>query len=341
MTASEGIPLITRLLPAYVKDKTGWATDLFTAFRTMQIPPKAENFCAAMAILEQESTFQADPVVPGLSKIVWKQIDERRQKYGIPMLVIEAALLKKSSNGKSYKERIDSLKTEKQMSDLIDDMIAEIPNGQSWLSAKNPVRTGGPMQVSVEFAEQHIKERTYPYPIKGNLRNEVFSRRGGVYFGVANLLDYPASYSHMQYRFADFNAGRYSSRNAAFQYVVSILSRQPMEFDGDLLRYKDGKPSGEVGATQKILFSMTQMLGMSPSEMQRDLLQEKTLAFESTPLYQKVFAIAEQHAGRKLLREMLPGIDLKSPKIQRKLTTAWFAQRVTGRYQTCLQRAGQ
>jgi len=35
---------------------------------------------------------------------------------------------------------------------------------------------------------------------------------------------------------------------------------------------------------------------------------------------------------------VLPQIGLHSPKITRKLTTDWFANRVEGRYQTCLRR---
>jgi hypothetical protein len=34
----------------------------------------------------------------------------------------------------------------------------------------------------------------------------------------------------------------------------------------------------------------------------------------------------------------MPQIDLKSPKISRKLTTEWFARRVEGRYRNCLNR---
>jgi hypothetical protein len=37
-------------------------------------------------------------------------------------------------------------------------------------------------------------------------------------------------------------------------------------------------------------------------------------------------------------RAMMPNIRLQSPKIQRKLTTGWFADRVQGRYEQCLAR---
>lgn len=333
----EGRSLVARFIPPGAKDRDGWAADIFTAFSTLRIPPSPDNICAAIAVIEQESSFQADPPVPGLSQIVWKEIDSRRERLHLPKLLVDTAFLKTSPDGRSYKARIDALRTEKQMNALFEDMISELPHGKSLLGGYNPVRTGGPMQVSVAFAEEQVKEKPYPYQRQGSVRSEVFTRRGGVYFGIAILLDYPAPYSKILYRFADFNAGRYSSRNAAFQNAVVRLSGQPMALDGDLLRYVDGAPSTEPSTTLTALQSIAGRLGMSRAEISRDLRLEKTWQFAQTPLYTRIFNLAEA-SGARLPREMLPQIDLKSPKIQRKLTTAWFAERVDGRHRTCLGR---
>jgi hypothetical protein len=72
----------------------------------------------------------------------------------------------------------------------------------------------------------------------------------------------------------------------------------------------------------------------------RDLKLEKSFAFERTPLYERLFALADAAGGRRP-RELLPTIDLKSPKITRQLTTEWFARRVDGRYRNCLSQAAE
>jgi len=334
----EGRALVAGFLPPGVKDREGWSGDIFTAFSALRIPPTPDNICAVIAVIEQESTFQADPVVPGLSQIVQKEIEARRERLHLPRLLVDAALLKTSPDGRSYKARIDALRTEKQMNDLFDDMISELPNGRSLLGGYNPVRTGGPMQVSVAFAEEQFTEKAYPYPRRGSVRSEVFTRRGGVYFGTAILLDYPAPYSKLLYRFADFNAGRYSSRNAAFQAAVARISGQPLALDGDLLRYTGGVPSSEPSTTLTALQRIANRLGLSGAEINRDLRLEKTARFAQTALYTRVFALAEGAAGGHFPREAMPQIDLKSPKIQRKLTTGWFAERVDWRHRTCLGR---
>jgi hypothetical protein len=329
---------IVRLIPGYAKDRQGWADDLHTAFKTLEVPHATQTYCAAIAIIEQESSFQADPTVPGLPAIVRRELESRASRYGIPMLIVNTALKKTSPDGKSYNERIDALKTEKQINTLFEDMTGELPFGRQLFADYNPVRTGGPMQVSVDFAAQHLKERDYPYPMPKKVRDEVFTRRGGVYFGSAILLDYEVPYDTIVYRFADFNSGRYSSRNAAFQLALGKVTGKPLAPDGDLLRYENGQPATIASSVEEAAIGIAKQLDMSRPQIRRDLLLEKTLAFGGSPLYNRVFELAE-HGGKPLPRQVLPQIDLKSPKITRKLTTEWFAKKVEGRYRSCLARS--
>jgi hypothetical protein len=331
---------IARLIPGYAKDRQGWADDLHTAFRSMEVPHATQTYCAAIAIIEQESSFQADPTVPGLPRIVRRELDSRADRYGVPTLIVNAALGKTSPDGKSYNERIDSLKTEKQLNTLFEDMTGELPFGRQLFADHNPVRTGGPMQVSIDFATQHAQERDYPYRVAQKLRHEVFTRRGGVYFGSAILLDYEVPYDAIVYRFADFNAGRYSSRNAAFQLALGKVTGQPLAPDGDLLRYEDGQPAALPSTIEEAAIAIAGKLDMSRPQIRRDLLLEKSAAFGRSPLFNRVFELAEK-GGRPLPRQAMPQIDLKSPKISRKLTTEWFARRVEGRYRTCLNRSSR
>ncbi len=192
------------------------------------------------------------------------------------------------------------------------------------------------MQVSVTFAEQQAREHAYPYPIDGSIRHEVFTRRGGVYFGIAHLLGYPATYDQMIYRFADFNAGFYASRNAAFQNAVALASGIPLALDGDLVNYDSDKP----GSTELAVRTLGPRLDLSDGQIRRALEQGERIEFEQTSLYAHLFALAEQIERKPLPRALVPRIDLKSPKITRKLTTDWFATRVDQRYRACLAKAG-
>ncbi|MNN12521.1 hypothetical protein D3C81_1255150 [compost metagenome] len=324
---------VVRLMPAKVPDRQGWATDIQAAFAAQGIAPSDSNLCAVLAVTEQESTYQADPPVPGLPKIAREEIQRRASRLHVPALLVSAALKIDSPTGKTYEQRLFTVRTEKELSAIFNDFIGMVPLGQKLFGSLNPVHTGGPMQVSIAFAEANAQR--YPYPVDGSIRQEVFTRRGGMYFGIAHLLGYPVHYPRQLYRFADFNAGWYASRNAAFQQAVSLASGIPLALDGDLVIHGSSKP----GATELAVRALQKQLDLSESAIRRALLEGDRLEFEETDLYERVFALAEKIERRKLPRETMPGIDLKSPKITRKLTTEWFATRVDGRYQNCMKRA--
>ncbi|KXK69796.1 lipoprotein, partial [Pseudomonas monteilii] len=152
---------LLRLLPAQAKDRDGWARDIQVAFEAQRIAPSKSNLCAVLAVTEQESTFNADPQVPNLGRIAREEIDRRAARLHIPKLLVDGALKAPSGNGKSYQQRLQAVRSEKQLSELYDEVIARVPLGKTLLGGLNPVHTGGPMQVSIDFAEKHARD--YPY----------------------------------------------------------------------------------------------------------------------------------------------------------------------------------
>jgi len=326
---------LLRKLPATLHDREGWARDIQAAFEAQALEPSASNLCAVLAVVEQESTYRADPPVPGLARIARAEIDRRADRLHVPEFMVDAALRVHAPDGRSYAERIEALRTEQELSALFEEMTDRVPMGQRLFARFNPVRTGGPMQVRIDFAERHL--RGYPYPVDGSIRAEVFSRRGGLYFGIKHLLDYPANYDTPLYRFADFNAGWYSSRNAAFQQAVAIASGRKLVRDGDLL--VPGAAMDKPGTTEAALRSIDMLLGMDAAAIRADLKRGGDAGFDETTLYRAVFALADRKgSGKSVPRARVPDIALQSPKITRALTTAWFAGRVEARWKACMAR---
>lgn len=327
-----------RAIPASVRDRDGWATDIQTAFSLLGLPATTGSICASVAIIGQESGFQVNPVVQGLPAIAWKAIDERASRYGVPAFVVRGAMQLPSGDGRSYAARIDSARTEQDLSRVFEDMIGSVPLGKKLFGRFNPVRTGGAMQVSIDYAEAHARRRTYPYADAASIRDEVFTRRGGLYFGIAHLLDYPANYPEMRFRFADFNAGHHASRNAAFQRALAVATGQKLVPDGDLINHAD--PSmNKPGQTERAARLLGKRIGIDDTEVRAMLQKGDSPEFEKTALYRAAFAQADSAgAGKPMPRALVPDIQLSSPKISRKLTTAWFVDRVESRYQECLKR---
>ncbi len=328
--------VIDSALPAPISDRAGWTADIAGAFTKLGLPPTRENACAVVAVIEQESGFQVDPVIPGLGKLALRTIDQRASHAGVPLALVHAALDLKSSDGRTYRARIKAARTEKGLSDVYEDFTGRVPLGRRLFASRNPVRTRGPMQVNVAFAEQFEAIKPYPYhDTRRDLRDELFTRRASIYFGVAHLLDYDAPYDRYLYRFADYNAGQYSSRNAAFQRAASILAGRPLTADGALVA-NDPDADG-AGSTEQQLLAIAPRLRLSAADIREALEEGRTAGFERTALYRRVFMLADRKSGRRLPRAILPQIRLQGPKIVRPLTTGWYARRVNGRFERCVR----
>lgn len=333
----EARTIINGALPGAISDRAGWAADIAAGFGKLGIPATRENVCAVVAVIAQESGFQVEPVVPNLGRMALDELDKRAAHAGVPVALVHAALELKSADGRTWLQRLKQAKTERQLSDVYEDFTGQVPLGRRLFASWNPIRTRGPMQVSVEFAERFEKHKPYPYhDSRLGLRDELFTRRASIYFGIAHLLDYRAPYDRYLFRFADYNAGQYASRNAAFQHAASIAAGLPLVADGALVA-RDPDARG-AGSTQRVLFALAGRLRLSEADIRSALARADSQSFEQTRLYRRVFALADRKSGRRLARAALPRIRLGGPKIERPLTTSWYARRVNARFERCLRR---
>jgi len=333
----QALAIIEQAVPKEVPDRPGWINDIYTGLSVQGLDATRNNVCAVVAEIAQESNFRVDPLVPDLGPIARKEIDTRAQRAGIPLLVVHTALGLRSPNRRTYGDRIDAAKTEKQLSDIYENFIGSVPLGRTLFADWNPIRTRGPMQVNIAYASQYAAIRPYPYPVTTSIADEVFTRRGSLYFGIAHLLAYQPPYEAYIFRFADFNAGQYVSRNATFQNAVSRASGVPLVADGALLSDKDGVDS--PGETKRALLSMAVRLDLDRSEIHAALERGKSQDFEKTKVYERAFAFAERGGMRTLPRAVIPTITLHGPTISRTLTTSCYAHRVQGRFERCLRNA--
>jgi hypothetical protein len=333
ISESDARAMIERALPSTVPDNSGWVEDIYTAFTTQGLQPTHENICAVVSVIDQESNFHVNPVVPGLPAIARKEVRTRAEHAGVPWMLVQAALELKSSTGLSYADRIDRAKTEKDLSDLYEDLIGSVPMGRTLFADHNPIRTRGPMQVNVAFLKRTEAAHDYPYPVKTTLADELFTRRGSVYFGVAHLLGYSAPYPRYLFRFADYNAGQYASRNAAFQSAASAASGTSLTPDGALLPH-----DGASGSTESAVRALSGRLDIDNDAIHSALEEGNSPDFERTAVYKRVFTLAEQSQHHTLPRALVPRIKLQGPKLSRTLTTDWYAHRVDGRFQQCLKK---
>jgi hypothetical protein len=309
-------------------DREGWANDVVAAIRLTDKEATAERACAVIAVIEQESSYQADPVVPNLPQIVMTALEDKLAPLGRFAKPTLNAIL-----DREMRARIDALRTERDLDRLFrDTLAARLPPAVTSLVGiddLNPVTTAGAMQVQVAFA------RRLSGMDDADVRELLYTRAGGVRFGTARLIGYEAGYDDVVYRFADYNAGMYSSRNAAFQEQLAELVGTTLALDGDLLRYDGGRSQTEQAA---VVFGAAH--GLSERRVRRDLEQEKTLELEDTQLWEAVREAWRRRTGRAAPYARLPDVTLSSPKLSRTRTTAWFARSVNGRYAACRRRQG-
>ncbi|TXJ10336.1 MAG: DUF1615 family protein [Acinetobacter sp.] len=348
------IEQIAKLIPSRVKERSSWANDIVQISQQLKIEKNAENMCTIIAVVDQESNFVADPVVAGLGEKAIREINERlEKKLGKQMAnYFENMLKTRPTPENNYLSQIRKVKTERELDQLYREMFdyyskqyhvsllagAAKLAGQDIAEQFNPITTLGSMQVHIRYAKANKRSFINIH----NLRDDMYTQNGGLYYGIHRLMMYPVQYDKPLYRFADYNSGMYSSRNAAFQKMLNTLANEQLDLDGDLLLYnKDGDVKLQKSGTEITLiqYFSTDPTAPPARTIRSDLKQEKTQDFEDTTTYQYVVKHYEKQTGQEAPYAIMPKVIISGPKLSRDYNTNWFASRVNGRYLRCMSQA--
>ncbi|NRA65295.1 MAG: DUF1615 family protein [Pseudobacteriovorax sp.] len=338
-------------IPTHVKQRSDWAQAVKEGIELTGKPLSLERICAVVAIIEQESGFKANPRVSQLPKIVSRGIKEKLKPLG-PLAdpaweAIQSTTI--PSTNTSFGERINQLKTERDLDLLFDELTdtfaASLPRsfaistalsrllGRGDLRQLNPIRTAGSMQVRVAFAKELLSREGMT---DRAIRDYLYTIKGGVRVGTARLLGYRASYDNIIYRFADYNSGMYSSRNAAFQKLLTDITGLRLRRDGDLLTYrKDGSIDGRTTQSKKAALTFAKANHSWIWLAKYNLRQEKTYDFERSNLWRQVRKSWQTTFEKQPPYAIMPRVVIVSPKLNGNKSTAWFANNVVRRYKRC------
>ena len=353
---------IQKVIPYRVNGREAWAQDIFAIMNELSIPKTKLNVCSIVAVVDQESNFIADPSVPGLGEKAVQEINTRlKEKFeaklgemigGTVAGYFEDVLKNQPSPENNYMSQMRKVKTERELDLLYREIFDYMSQhyhvsaltgaaklvGQDIGEKMNPITTLGSMQVHINYAKEHKRQ-------SGNiaeLRNDLYTQYGGLYYGIHRLMEYPADYDKAIYRFADYNSGMYSSRNAAFQSMLNSLTKTEISLDGDLLLYtKDGDVRATLSQSEKELiavFAQNNVL-VTPRQIRSDLKKEKEQSFENTQTYLAVQKLYQSKTQNEPMYAVQQQVVISGPKLSRDYNTNWFASRVNGRYETCMQKA--
>ncbi len=352
---------IRKAIPSRVSERDSWAKDIFDITEQLGIPQTKQNVCTIVAVVDQESNFHADPTVPGLGAKAVKEVQDRlEEKFkeklgenigGTIAGYFQDVLKNHPSPEDNYLSQMRRVKTERELDELYREIFDYMTKqyhvsaltgaaklvGQNFGEKLNPITTLGSMQVHIGYAKEHKRQG-------GNmaeLRTDLYSQYGGLYYGIHRLMMYPADYEKPIYRFGDYNSGMYSSRNAAFQSMLNDLTETALDLDGDLLLYtKDGGIRSQKSQSERELISVFAKNNFIITERQirADLKKEKEKDFEDTMTYKALTKLYKEKIGKEPMYAIMPEVVITGPKLSRDYNTNWFATRVNGRYESCMHR---
>jgi hypothetical protein len=311
-----------------------WASALNTVFHDLKVPCDDEDFFVlVLTTIQLESGVSEDPPLenPNLEELFSFQVQRLREDNPLAGKLLEVSELESelraklradTRRGRVRREKALVRYVEQDLRVWLQGRLQErffLPAAMAAYAAEtglpNPVHTIGPMQVSLQKAYDNARRRGERVESPEEMRRwlldpEMALERGlkeGVYqlwriysFYRGSLSPEPA----VRFTTADYNAGEFSSRNAAFQARVSELSGHALVLDGDLLVYSNGRAAERASNTEAAVITLLERY--AAPNIRRDLLLEKEARFSATPTARQVCAAWRRRTGKACALAALP-----------------------------------
>lgn len=180
------------------------------------------------------------------------------------------------------------------------DMVLDMAGGDA--------KSVGPTQISYELIQKYHKEL-----FKEDLDNKAAKEKGmtikdGLFYSLIHLNKIKEGYKNVKnpeelrsYIFADWNAGKFRSRNAGFQKAVGELAREKLDYDG-IVGNKTEKAIRKIIANmQGDVENIEAIKQEAIKQLQEDLKLKDEIDFTKTDTWKFISKIySQQNPGQKL-----------------------------------------
>jgi hypothetical protein len=337
------VKTVAQALPDHIPQaaRQDWASHIVQQMQRHQLPLTQDNVAFVLSQIDRESSFKTDPAIPNIHDIFTygKQsmlnkikvlgpaakplmakaealMDEWFERYGFDQVTTEGQLEKHWKAMAADKATLQA-DIEEQVPRLLRPLIKGFVAEQLEKLDASPVETIGAMQVDMDYAQGVMEDRGQLVD-EATLRQQMYTKRRNLDIGIAKLADLRQLYfnapgltedDQLKMSMADYQAGRYSSRNAAIQHAVSTLTGTPLVLDGDLLAYTDeDTPQITPSKTEKALqdWAKVHQPDLDSAAIRATLLKEKASALSEQPLVHALRQAYEQKTGHLLPFAQLP-----------------------------------
>ncbi len=210
-------------------------------------------------------------------------------------------------------------------------------------------KNGGCMQVSIEKAQELAGKYEGKVVSSKAMRDILNTREGGLKYGFLAMKELFEAHENegglsldkMKFVLIDYKMGSFATRNAGIQANLKRLGAEDISSTGVLLEYdKTGKVKEENSPTEEAIgkFFRENGVKISPEQIRKDLLKEKSADFKDTPTYK---TLVELFAKNKLeIVSTMPEGKVKTNNVKvenDKTSTVAYANSSYARYHRLME----